>query len=556
MAGIPVGELRGRGAAVPFVEHEAESAVYVGELLGPSRRFGTIPAEASGRRAVRLGAPGDGIEFTLVRPANAITVRYALPDSADGRGLDATLGVQLGSEEVGRLALTSRLSWFYGDYPFTNRPSDGKPHHVFAETRLLLGRTLPAGAKVRLARLAGAPWTAIDLADFELVPPPLPQPPGALSIVAFGADPAGKADSRPAIARAIGAARRAGKPVWIPPGTFRVERHIMVDRVAILGSGPWHSILSGNGVGIYGRKAPRGSTAVTLRDFAVIGRVGERVDKAQLAGIGGAIGGGSSIENLYLQAHKVGIWLDGPLERLTIRNLRIVDQAADGINLRRGARRVTIENMFVRGSGDDGIALWSHREADAGIRLYNNTVVAPTLANGIAIYGGRDIALFRNLVADSVTQGGGIHLGNRFDAVPLAGAIILSENLIVRSGSFDPNWRFGVGALWFYALDHPIAASITIEQTEIRDSTLPAVHFIGKPISGVGFERLRIDGGGHALQLQSAGSALFMDVTATGLRSGGLLRCNPDFQTELRNADALAEPASASCEPTRENPLP
>src|SRR5215210_6319688 len=78
----------GRGASVSFAEQEAENAVHTGELLSagatgdiasydPDRRGDeqraayTLPAEASGRDAVRLER-GDYVEFTLTRPTNAI----------------------------------------------------------------------------------------------------------------------------------------------------------------------------------------------------------------------------------------------------------------------------------------------------------------------------------------------------------------------------------------------------------------------------------------------------------------------------------------------------
>jgi hypothetical protein len=258
--------------------------------------------------------------------------------------------------------------------------------------------------------------------------------------------------------------------------------------------------------------------------------VTERKDKQRLAGIGGGIGGGSVIENLWIQHHKVGVWLDGPLDGVTLRRLRIVDNTADGLNFRRGVSNAVVEDSFIRNSGDDGLAMWSHREANRNNAFRRNTVVAPILANGIAIYGGRDIEVSGNLVADTLTQGGGIHLGNRFEAVPFSGRIAVQGNLIVRAGSFDPNWRFGVGGLWFYALDHPIAARIEVSDNDIEDSTLPALHFIGKRIEGIVFKDIRIRGAGsHAMQIQSAGRASFGSVRASGLRLGGTLECHDGF---------------------------
>ena len=552
IAALPASETGNRGAALPFLEYEAENASGNGEPIGPGRSFTSLASEASGRRAILLKGRGRYVEFTLAAPANAVSVRYAIPDGADGKGMDATLGIYAGQARIGSLHATSRYGWFYGAYPFSNRPADGKPHHFYDEARLLLGRTLPAGSKVRL--MVGeedrAPWYAVDLADFELVPGPLAPPPGHVSITAFGADPSGRKESSGAIRAAIAASRKCGLPVWIPPGTFRLDRHIIVDRVTLRGAGPWHSVIRGNGAGLYGRKAPRGSRAVVLQDFALIGEVTERVDKAKLAGIGGAMGGGSRISNLWIQHHKVGLWFDGPMDGIVISDLRIVDNSADGLNFRRGVSNAIVENSLIRNSGDDGLAMWSHRQADHHNIFRNNTIVAPILANGIAVYGGHDITISGNLVADSVTQGGGIHVGNRFDAVPVSGKIRISDNLIVRSGSFDPNWRFGVGALWFYALDAPMTARIEVRNTDIVDSTLEAVQFIGKPISAVQFDQVTIRNASHAFQLRSPGSATFSRVISTGLRNGGILDCSSGFAIiEDKGNSGWQSRTSAGCGP-------
>ena len=41
----------------------------------------------------------------------------------------------------------------------------------------------------------------------------------------------------------------------------------------------------------------------------------------------------------------------------------------------------------------------------------HNTVQTPTLANGIAIYGGTDNTVSNNLVADPIREGSGLHAG-------------------------------------------------------------------------------------------------------------------------------------------------
>ncbi|MFI5982672.1 hypothetical protein ACIBEA_17560 [Streptomyces sp. NPDC051555] len=51
-------DVQGRGATVPFTEQEAERAATNGSVIGPDRTYTTLPAEASGRSAVRLDAAG------------------------------------------------------------------------------------------------------------------------------------------------------------------------------------------------------------------------------------------------------------------------------------------------------------------------------------------------------------------------------------------------------------------------------------------------------------------------------------------------------------------
>ena len=75
-----------------FVEQEAENATTDGTVIGPGRTAYTLPAEASGRKAVEL-APGQYVDFILPAAANAITVRYSLPDAPGGGGITAPLDV-------------------------------------------------------------------------------------------------------------------------------------------------------------------------------------------------------------------------------------------------------------------------------------------------------------------------------------------------------------------------------------------------------------------------------------------------------------------------------
>jgi hypothetical protein len=535
---LPPSISAGVGATLPFVEYEAENAATNGRIVGPDRTFGTLAAEASGRSAVVLQGPDDFVEFTLSQPANALVVRYALPDGTDGKTVDATLSVYALGDRIADLAVTSKYCCYYGRYPFTKHAADGDGHHFFDHARILLDKVLPAGTVVGLKRGAGTEaWCAIDLVDFEMVPPPHRRPSRSLSVADFGADSSGKLDARGSFSKAIAAASRSGRPLWVPRGHFRLDGHVMVNRVEIAGAGPWYSILHGDGVGLYGQDAPHPSQAVDIHDLAIIGEVRERDDHKPLAGIGGGLGGGSRIRNVFIQHVKVGLWLDGPFAGLTVSGVRVFDTTADGLNLHRGISHVNVEDSFFRNTGDDGIASWAASLANHDITIRHNTIVAPILANGIAIYGGHDILVADNLIADTLTEGGGLHLGNRFHAVPLSGEISLKRNMVVRGGALDPGRHLAVGAVWLYAQDAPIDARITVEATTLFDSSHAAVLLYGKRVDGLVIDGLRVYGAaGHLIELRADGGASLRGVDAAGFLSPAILMCS-DFQLDSKGTD-------------------
>ena len=525
-----------RGANVPFTEYAAVKAQGNGTAIGPSYNLYTLPAEAVGRTAVTLNGAGQYVEFTLARPANAVDLRYSIPDSAGGTGLTTPLQVLVNGRAAPELTLTSKYTWFYGSYPFTNNPADLDGHHMYDDVRTQFGRTLPAGTHVRFEIANPSIPVTIDVADFEQVAPPAPQPRGSLSVLSYGADPTGQKDSTTAIQNAINAGSAAGKTVYIPPGNFTVTAHLIVNNVTLTGAGEWYSVLGGNDVGVYGNLPPNPSTNVHLSNFAIFGQVTDRVDSADVNGIGGGLQD-STISDVWIQHVKAGIWMTGPFTNLKINDVRIQDTTADGINFDGGITHSSVTNTYVRNTGDDGLALWSSGAADSGDSFSRDTVVLPILANNFAIYGGSDNAITNDYATDTITQGGGIQVGNRFSAVPLSGTTTIDNNTLVRTGTLDPNWKFGVGAIWFYASDgENMTGTINVDHNTVLDSPYDAFGFVGDYIPNAtppayAITNVHINDaivrnvGTFVFQLQSAGSATVSNVTATGVGLDGQMAC-------------------------------
>jgi hypothetical protein len=575
-AGLDPSLLAGRGADLGFVEQEAENARTTGTVIGPDRTAYTLAAEASGRRAVRL-TPGQYVEFTLPAAANALTVRYSLPDAPGGGGITAPLVVTVNGGAARTMTLTSRYAWLYNQYPFTNDPDADllhpdwwitecacvpaattppptiikpfRPMHFYDEQRLRLSRTYRAGDRVRLSVPAGsaAAWTVIDLLDSELVGPPHVRLVAA-NVLAFGADPTGRHDSAPAFDRAIAFARRAKVRVYIPPGTYQVNRHIIVDDVTIEGAGNWYTVIRGRevaldqpapdgsvhtGVGFYGRPATEGgSRNVHLSGFAIEGDVRERIDTDQVNGIGGAMND-STIDGLHIRHTKVGLWFDGPMTNVRVTNTMIVDQIADALNFHNGVTNSLVRNTFVRNTGDDALAMWSDQNANADNVFDHNTVQTPTLANGIALYGGRNLTVSNNLIADPIREGSGIQIGSRFGAVPFAGRLLIADNTTVRAGPYELNWNIGLGAIWIYALERSIDADIQVVGDHFLDNTYNAIMLVSEfsvkdlyTISNIHFRDIRVDGTGTSVvSARVAGSASFANVDARNVGAVGVNNC-------------------------------
>ena len=566
----------GRGATVAFSEQEAEKAVTNGSVLPVTTQAYTLSAEASGRSAVSL-TPGQYVQFTLPAATNAINVRYSIPDAPAGGGITAPLAVSVNGGRAQTMTLTSQYAWLYSQYPFSNNPNAGilfpdqwitecgcvpsqttptptvanpyRPNHFYDEQRMLLGRTYPAGSTIRLTAPANttAATTTIDLLDSQAVAAPKIDLIAA-DVLAFGADPFGKHDSANAFDKAIAFAKKWHLKVYVPPGTYQVNRHIAVDNVTIEGAGSWYTIITGHqvtlsspapdgsvhtGVGVYGKDASAGgSNNVHLSGFAIEGDVRERIDTDQVNGIGGSFNN-SSFDGLYIQHTKAGIWLDGPMTNVTITNNVIVDQLADGINFHTGVTHSTASNNFIRNTGDDALAMWSDKTADANDTFDHNTVQTPVLANGIALYGGTDNTVSNNLVADPIREGSALHVGTRFGSQPFVGHVWLTNNTTVRAGSLELNWNIGLGALWIYALEGSINADVEVNGDNFLDSTYNAIMLVSDfgvkdlyNITNVHFSNIHVDGTGTSvLDARVAGTATFQNVVARNVGAVGINNC-------------------------------
>ncbi|GGW10019.1 mycodextranase [Streptomyces capoamus] len=505
------------GATLPFTSVEAESAAGNGTKIGPDYSQGSLASEASGRQAVRL-SPGQRVEFTVPRAADAVNVAYSVPDGQSG-----ALNVYVNGTKLAKtLPVTSRYS-----YIDTGWIPGARTHHFFDDTRMLLGQDVQAGDKVAV-EAAGVQVT-VDVADFEQVAPAADRPAGSVSVVSKGADPSGTGDSTQAFRDAVAAAQ--GGTVWIPPGDYRITSSLSgVQNVTLQGAGSWYSVVHTS------RFIDQSGSAggVRIKDFAVVGEVTERVDSSPDNFVNGSLGPNSSVSGMWIQHLKVGLWLTGDNDNLVVENNRILDTTADGLNLNGTAKGVRVRNNFLRNQGDDSLAMWSLYSPDTGSSFENNTISQPNLANGIAIYGGTDITVRNNLVSDTNALGSGIAISNQkfLDPFhPLAGTITVDGNTLVRTGAMNPNWNHPMGALRVDSYDSAIDATVHITNTTITDSPYSAFEFVsgggqGHPVRNVDVTGATVRNTGTVVvQAEAQGAATFKNVTADQVGAAGVYNC-------------------------------
>lgn len=520
-----------RGASVPWIEYEAEQGQTNAETLAPDRTFGTIASESSGRSAVQLNHTGDYVQFQSKQAANSVVVRFVIPDSDDGAGLNATISLYVNNIFRQKINLTSRYAWSYGGEQFTmNVPAAGGAHHFYDEARALVG-DIPIGAIVKLQKDSGdaAAYYVIDLVDLEQVEPPKSMPAGYLSITDFGATPNDGSDDGLAIQAAIDQARLQKTGVWIPKGIFESSiRPFEVADVTIQGAGMWYSTIHG----LYARFNCVGNNCRYF-DFAILGETLTRDDQSPENGFNGGAGTGSRLENIWVEHTKVGYWVgNGTTDGLVIINSRFRNLYADGINFCNGTSNSVVENSHFRNTGDDALASWSPQ--GSGVNKNNvfrfNTVQVPWRANCFAIYGGADNRIEDNLCYDVVTYPG-ILVAQQFNSNPFSGTTVIQRNSLIRAGGPMFNDQHGALKIW---ADQGGINGLVIRDILIDSSTFSGIELEGSyPINAATIDQVDVlHAGTYGIVLHSdlSGEVTFTSVKVSASGEQALLNYSPKLK--------------------------
>ena len=460
----------GYGAKMPYTTHEAENAsVENGATIQQSTDMESTAVEATNQTYVELPKKDAAVTFNVTEPANALNVRYTIPDGASGQ-----LDVQVNGSSVGNLDLSSHSAWQYlkGDHEYDQAIDGSSARFRFDETRLLLKDIqLKSGDRISLVKKKddNVPY-GIDFIELEQAPAPVAQGENSISIVDKGASANDDSDDTAALLAAVEEAKASGKSVYIPEGRFNFDKQVNIeaDNLKISGAGVWHTQLHFTSDKRYGGGIVFGhnSNGIELSNLYMDSNLTSRYNEdAQYKAISGTLGKDSKIHDIWVQHFEVGMWI-GDYDQtgnmkytdgLVVENARIRNNLADGINFAQGTKNSTVKNSNIRGNGDDGLAIWSsisngtNAAAEENNKFLNNTIESGWRAAGIGIFGGKGHEISGNLIKD-VFAGAGIRVntvfaGHNFDLND--SGIKIHDNTILRSGTTNDLYKLHRGAIDF-----------------------------------------------------------------------------------------------------------
>ena len=422
------------GAKLAYTTYEAEQGELKNGIVenqsSSSEADRATAREASGQAYVDLPTNAS-VSFIAQAEANAVTVRYTVPDGESGK-----VEVKVNNTVIGTLDLSSKSNWQYLDNYKYHPDGDVKVHDTPAADRLARFQfdevsqlfkeaNIKVGDKVTITNIDSTP-VGIDLVDLEKAPDAIKQPENSVSITDFGAVANDGSDDYQAFMAAIESAKASKKSVYIPEGQFDFSEQLHIyapEGVKISGAGQWHTKLhfTSTKIGGGGIVFEHGTNKIDFGNVSMDSDLTSRYNEgANYKGISGTLGHGSSIHDIKIEHFEVGAWIGDYVPAsdmhytngLTISNATIRNNLADGVNFAQGTSNSTVINSNIRGNGDDGLATWSsiHENTNAHVaennRFLNNTVELGWRAAGIGIFGGKGHEVANNLIKDNANWGG------------------------------------------------------------------------------------------------------------------------------------------------------
>ncbi|MCR5077572.1 MAG: sugar-binding protein [Prevotella sp.] len=502
---IPVADASGRvGALMPYTRYDSEAAsLGGGATMRTSHKWDrmNIASQASRQSYIELPSAGSYAEWTMNTVTDGVTLRFTLPDSGDGMGLNGSLDVYVNGRKTKTVDLTS---YYMYQYFASGNPSDsndgGAAAFAFDEVHFTLSTPLKAGDRIRIQSSGDNGLTyGVDFIETESIPAEIERPEGAVSVTDFGAVADDGQDDLEAFKKALAAADAGSKVLYIPAGTWHLSSiwYVFGSDVKITGAGIWYTNLKftnpntfGGGIsGGNGSNGPDGYCSnMEICNFYMNSSLRSRYNQqAVYKCFMDVFKGGSVIHDIWEDHFECGFWIadyNGAMDYsdgLKIVNCRIRNNLADGVNFCKGTSNATVYNCNIRNNGDDGLAMWNdtgNAKDESGNVFAYNTIDFIWRAGGIAIYGGDGHKVYNNYICDMYLASG-IHLNTTFPGDKFVNTrnISFDNNILVRCGTNADSWREDLAAI---DLKENVR-NVTFTNTQIYDSPFDAIRILNGP---------------------------------------------------------------------------
>lgn len=502
------------GALMPYTRYDSgEASLGGGARMVVSSNLDpfNIASQASERSYITLPTSGAFAEWTVATPGDGVTLRFTLPDTPDGMGQDGSLDVYVNGEKVKTVALTSYFMWQHFTYNSgtvdIDAPGNGKiPCFAFDETHFILPKSLRPGDKIRIQSSGdrGLEY-GVDFIELETVPDEIPMPAGAVSVADYGAGPDDGRDDLAAFNKALAAANRGSKILYIPAGTYHLSQiwYVNCSDVLITGAGIWHTNLKFTSSQKQGGGVSGDCSNVEFCNMYIDSNLRSRYgENAIYKCIMDVWKNGSVIHDIWEDHFECGLWIgdyNGVIEYsegLKIINCRLRNNFADGVNFCQGTCNAVVYNCSVRNCGDDGLAIWNNNAFNAkderGDVFAYNTLDFIWRAGAIAIYGGDAHHVYNNYICDTF-MASGIHLNNKFDGYKYGATkkITFENNILVRCGTNLDCWSEDLAAVDLVGE----VKNVDFVNTRIYDSPFHSIRILSEP-TGISFKDTKIYGSG------------------------------------------------------------
>lgn len=397
-------------------EAEQDKCTTDGVILEPTYDQRYIQSEASNQSAIQLITRNTYVQWTNDEVADGLTIRFSLPDDAEGKGTTGNLILYVDGDSVQTFTLSSYWAWQYilksgSKYPDNIPDADTKfPRMRFDEMHFKLDTEIPVNATFKLVKADEneTPYT-IDFVELEKVPDAL----------TFDSVPD---ENKVLYTPEEGTlqnfiSQNTGKTIFLPGGKYDVDNRITIngDGTKIIGAGMWYTEIyftaSSDDKSTYNKRGIETySSNITLEGFYLNTINNKRYfnnDPVYQVGKGlmGSFGSNSGIRNLWIEHFECGGWIEGA-DNLNIQHCRFRNNYADGMNLAYGCKNSIVEHCSYRNNGDDDMASWSR-----GNGLCENIVFRYSTsennwrASGLGFFGGKQNLAYNIVIRDPMEAG-------------------------------------------------------------------------------------------------------------------------------------------------------